>query len=160
MLDYFLIYYLTIFGMQLNWVKSHGSTFTSQSQKPKKIRKGFPSAGGLLIKAFSSTTYGGKSEIKINNNCAIITFMNIYSFSPLGWYYACKISWQFALKLKHHMTRNELYSSAVENDSSEISHCHNKHKSGLLVPISASVREEQGAPYNIIGHTHFSPSPC
>lgn len=71
-------------------MKSCSYAFICQLWEPKKIRKGFPSAGGLLIKVFSATTLQGKktyrckSDIKIKNNCTIITFIIIYSFSPLG----------------------------------------------------------------------------
>jgi len=58
MIDCFLIYYLTIFGMQLSSVKSQ--------QEPKKEREGYPYAGGLLIKAFSSTTVQRKNHMEAN----------------------------------------------------------------------------------------------
>jgi len=86
--------------------------------------------------------------------------MMIYLFSPLGWYYACKRRVQFTLKLKHNTTRKGLHSSALRNDSREISYCHITHKSAFLVFISVPVREKRGAQHNIIGHIQFSFSLC
>lgn len=60
--------------------------------------------------------------------------------------------------MKNHVRREGLHSLAVEDNSNEIIHCHSKHQSILLVPISSPVTKEQGVPCSIVGHIKFSAS--